>query len=78
MFYFIQGLQEALDWLRENFADAADDLDSSIIDDDETGIPLVPILDCAVEAMENQTFLNLLKAFGIQEPYDEQVCFFIK
>lgn len=63
-------MEEALEWLKESFSDAIEDFD-----DDETteGIPLVPIMDYAVNAMENKDFLDALKSLGICSPSDEQV-----
>lgn len=66
------GLEEALEWIRESFSDAAEDMENDPSDDDESGVPIVPILDCAIQAMENPLFQKLLKAFGIQRPFDEQ------
>lgn len=64
-------MDEALEWLKESFSDAIEDFD----DDDEAadGIPLVPIMDYAVNAMENKDFLDALKTLGICSPADEQV-----
>ncbi|GJQ77730.1 putative tmeless protein [Trypoxylus dichotomus] len=65
------GMSDALEWLRESFSDAADDMEADP-ETDETGIPLVPILDCSVTAMEDTQFQRLLLAFGIARPADEQ------
>ncbi|CAH0554108.1 unnamed protein product [Brassicogethes aeneus] len=61
-------MSEPLEWLKESISDAIEDYD----DDDNEGIPLVPIMDYAVTAMENAEFQNLLKSFGVLEPFDEQ------
>lgn len=72
IFYFTLGMQDALEWLKDNFSDAADDVEEDD-DNDENGIPLVTILDCSVEAMENSDFQKLLIAFGVSKPASEQV-----
>ncbi|KAK9703332.1 Timeless PAB domain [Popillia japonica] len=65
------GMSDALEWLRESFTDAAEDIDVDP-ETDESGIPLVPILDCSVTAMEDGRFQNVLLAFGVVKPADEQ------
>ncbi|KAG5899963.1 hypothetical protein JTB14_034534 [Gonioctena quinquepunctata] len=60
--------EEALDWLKDSISDAIEDYE----DGTGEGIPLVPIMDYATEAMENDKFKSLLKALGISEPFDEQ------
>lgn len=65
-------MSDALEWLRESFTDAAEDIDVDP-ETDESGIPLVPILDCSVTAMEDGRFQNVLLAFGVVKPADEQV-----
>ncbi|KAK9879043.1 hypothetical protein WA026_003849 [Henosepilachna vigintioctopunctata] len=62
------GMNEALNWLKESFEDAIEDYE----DDADEGIPLVPIMDHAVKAMEDEDFHNLLLALGIAKPSDEQ------
>lgn len=64
------GLNDALEWIKENFEDAMEDLAD---EDDENGIPIVAILDCAVNAMDNPLFLKMIKSMGINEPADAQV-----
>nr|XP_022919507.1 protein timeless homolog [Onthophagus taurus] len=66
------GMSDAVQWLRESFEDVAEDVEDDNLDDDDIGIPIVPILDCAISAMENLKFLELLKGFGVKEPFDEQ------
>lgn len=65
-------MTEALDWLKESFSDVADDLEENPDDNDE-GVPLVAILECSLNAMENENFLKLLRGFGVKEPANEQV-----
>ncbi|KAL3279148.1 hypothetical protein HHI36_016662 [Cryptolaemus montrouzieri] len=61
-------MKEALEWLKESFSDAIEDFD----DDTDEGIPLVPIMDYAVNAMDNNDFQNFLLGLGISKPFDEQ------
>lgn len=67
--FIVPGRQEALNWLKESLSDAIEDFE----DGSNEGIPLVPIMDYAQQAMENGEFQEMLKAFGICEPFDEQV-----
>ncbi|XP_017783660.1 PREDICTED: protein timeless homolog, partial [Nicrophorus vespilloides] len=59
---------DALGWLKESFEDAIEDLD----DDADEGVPLVPIMDQQVAAMDSEEFKGLLRGLGISEPSDEQ------
>lgn len=58
-----------MDWLKESLSDAIEDFENG----NNEGIPLVPIMDYAQEAIENSEFQEMLKAFAICEPFDEQV-----
>jgi hypothetical protein len=49
--------------------------DDREVDGQEEIIPLVPISEEAMTAMENPEFLKLLTALNIVPPSDEQVCF---
>nr|XP_023016006.1 protein timeless homolog [Leptinotarsa decemlineata] len=60
--------QEALEWLKDSLSDAIEDYE----DGNDVGIPLVPIMDYAVAAMEHEAFQKLLKGFGVSEPFVEQ------
>lgn len=62
-------MTEALDWLKESISDAIEDFE----DDTEEGIPLVPIMDYSISAMENTYFQDMLQAMGISKPSNEQV-----
>ncbi|KAJ3627537.1 hypothetical protein MTP99_014908 [Tenebrio molitor] len=62
-------MSEALDWVKESLSDAVEDFEN---DDNCESIPLVPIMDYAVDAMENADFQETLRALGIAEPFDEQ------
>lgn len=61
----------ALEWIKECIDDLVDDIENDPDDDDE-GVPIVPIMESSVSAMENEKFLYLLRAFGFVEPADEQ------
>lgn len=66
---FVPDMSEPLEWLNESLTDAIEDYGTG----DNEGIPLVPISDYAMTAMENPDFQNLLRALGIDEPSSEQV-----
>lgn len=66
-------MAEALEWLKDSFCDAAEDFNEGDGDGTGEGIPLVPIMDYAVNAMENKDFLDVLKSLGVCPPADEQV-----
>jgi len=65
-------MTEALCWVSSSLEEVADDREA---DGDEETIPLVPISEEAMTAMENPQFLKLLTALGIVAPSDEQVNF---
>lgn len=65
-------MSSALEWIKECIDDLVDDMENDP-DDNGEGIPIVPILESAVNAIDNDDFLKLLRAFGFQEPSDEQV-----
>ncbi|CAH1127073.1 unnamed protein product [Ceutorhynchus assimilis] len=62
-------MRESLEWLKESLGDAIEDYET---ENDGEGIPLVPVMDYAEAAMENDEFLQLLKAFGVCPPFEEQ------
>ncbi|XP_055901939.1 protein timeless homolog [Eupeodes corollae] len=57
---------DALEWLKESFADAAEDSETPSEEDD--GVPLLPLLEVQKEAMEDEEFKKLLLALGAQPP----------
>lgn len=63
--------KDNLDWIQESLNDAAEDVEDSSDPDD--GVPLVPFTAKQRESFENQTFKDLLKALGFQEPVKEMV-----
>lgn len=65
-------MSSALEWIKESIEDVVDELENDP-DGDEEGVPLVPIMESAITAMENEEFLKLIRAFDIEEPADEQV-----
>lgn len=62
-------MSEALEWVKESLYDAIEDFE----DGNDEGIPLVPIMDYAVNAMESNEFQQMLEALGLCKPFDEQV-----
>lgn len=71
-FVALADMSNALEWIKECIDDLVDDLENDP-DDDGEGVPIVPIMESAVSAMDNNDFLKLLQAFGFHEPSDEQV-----
>jgi hypothetical protein len=65
-------MADALRWVSSSLQEVADDMEA---DGEEEAVPLVPISDEALTAMENPQFLTLLKALNIVPPSDEQVRF---
>ncbi|XP_055851009.1 protein timeless homolog [Episyrphus balteatus] len=59
---------DALEWLKESFADAAEDSETPSEEDD--GVPLLPLLEIQKEAMEDDNFKKLLLALGAQPPLE--------
>ncbi|XP_046407332.1 protein timeless homolog [Ischnura elegans] len=59
------GYSEALEWLMESLNEAAED-------EGEESVPLLPISENAILAMEDANFLKVLMLHGIVEPDGEQ------
>ncbi|XP_033611044.1 protein timeless homolog [Cryptotermes secundus] len=62
-------MTNALHWVSSSLQEVADDREA---DGGEEIIPLVPITEEAMTAMENPQFLKLLTALNIVPPSDEQ------
>ncbi|XP_075231727.1 uncharacterized protein LOC142330388 [Lycorma delicatula] len=62
------GFHEPLEWLITSLLETIEDLD----DDDETGIPLLPITEECIKSMEDKVFLEMLTGIGINCPSSEQ------
>lgn len=63
--------KEALEWLLEALSDALEDIeDNQVADTDDagTGIPIVPILETQIQAIENDVFKRLMSAICLQSP----------
>ncbi|XP_065358652.1 protein timeless homolog [Calliphora vicina] len=58
--------QEAIDWLKECLDDAAED--TELAEEEDDGVPLVPLQELQKEAMEDDNFKKVLVALGIQPP----------
>lgn len=71
------GMSDALEWIRDSFGDALEDLEVEDNDNDgqEEGVPLVPLMEHSITAMDNETFLRILRAMHVHEPADEQETF---
>lgn len=65
--------KEALEWLVETFSDALEDIEGNQVDDeDETGIPIVPIQETQIQAVENYEFQRMMSAIGLKSPDDNE------
>lgn len=69
--------KENLEWIQESLHDAAEDLEESSEDPDD-GVPLVTFTAKQRDSFENQTFKDLLRALGFQEPIKEMVCMILQ
>jgi hypothetical protein len=63
-------MAEAVSWIASSLEDVAVDREA---DGDQEPVPLVPIGEEAMTAMEEPRFLKLLTALDIVPPSDEQV-----
>jgi hypothetical protein len=63
-------MTEAVRWIASSLEDVAVDREA---DGDQESVPLVPIGEEAMTAMEEPQFLKLLTALDIVPPSDEQV-----
>lgn len=66
-------MSNSLKWIVENMTEAAEDLEQELDLDNNEGVPLVPIGEEDVLAMDNALFKRTLTALGIQKPANEQV-----
>ena len=65
---FASDMEEALEWIKESVQDVLDDRD----EESSEGIPLVPLTDCSLAAMDSPSFQKLLRAMGFVPPADGQ------
>lgn len=65
-------MKSALLWLVESLNDAADDLDV-----DESDIPLLPLTDDCMVAVNDSDFQNAMEVLGIHKPATIQVIYLI-
>nr|CAD7462788.1 unnamed protein product [Timema tahoe] len=63
------GMKEALEWVQSTLAEEADDRDDELA---EEGVPMLPLTEGTISAMEDATFLRLLTALGLTKPFQEQ------
>lgn len=64
---------DPLKWVAENLEEVALDQEAEGYDPNAEGIPLVPISNDCVQAMEEELFKKILMGVGIMPPSDEQV-----
>jgi hypothetical protein len=67
-------MADALRWVSSSLQEVADDREADGEGEEDT-IPLVPLSEEAMTAMENPQFLKLLTALNLVPPSDEQVSF---
>ncbi|KAH9640510.1 hypothetical protein HF086_018176 [Spodoptera exigua] len=65
-------LTEALKWLAENLEEVALDQEAEGYDPESEGVPLLPISQESVDAMESELFKKILLGVGVVPPFDEQ------
>ncbi|XP_067015492.2 protein timeless homolog [Anabrus simplex] len=65
------GMTEALEWIGESLEETAEDQEHNPDDIDE-GVPLLPLSEAAILAMDTPSFQNMLQSLGINSPADEQ------
>ncbi|XP_012062583.1 PREDICTED: protein timeless homolog [Atta cephalotes] len=63
-----RNMKEALEWIKESLQDVLDDRDEESFE----GIPLVPLTDYSMAAMDSPSFQKLLRAMGFVPPADGQ------
>ncbi|KAG5333986.1 TIM protein, partial [Acromyrmex charruanus] len=63
-----RNMEEALEWIKESLQDILDDRD----EESSEGIPLVPLTDYSLAAMDSPSFQKLLRAMGFVPPADGQ------
>lgn len=73
MCVFVAGRKEGLVWLLECLRETRQDrLDGDDGAGDEA-IPLLPLSDSSIDAMEDHNFLNFIAKLGLAPPSNEQV-----
>ncbi|XP_022825293.1 protein timeless homolog [Spodoptera litura] len=65
-------LTEALKWLAENLEEVALDQEAEGYDPESEGVPLLPLSQESVDAMESKLFKKVLLGVGVVPPFDEQ------
>ena len=61
-------MKNAVEWILSSLEEALED-----IGDEESDIPILPLADFSVKAMDNDMFQRLLQAIGIKQPVNFQV-----
>lgn len=69
-----EDLRKNIDWIRESLNDAAEDA-GDYSEDPDDGVPLVPFSSKHRDALEFETFRQLLLALGLQAPAQNTVSF---
>ncbi|XP_065210655.1 protein timeless homolog [Planococcus citri] len=61
------GMKEALDWIETSLNEVLEELG-----DDEEDVPILPLADYSIKAIDDKDFQTFLKAIGIKPPADSQ------
>lgn len=61
-------MEEALEWIESSLNEVLEELG-----DDEDDVPILPLADYSIKAMDSHEFQNFLKSIGIKPPADHQV-----
>jgi hypothetical protein len=62
------GLQAIVEWVKESLEETLAD-----IDDDETDVPLVPIIPETQQGIEHEDVVNMLRSLGLKSPRENMV-----
>lgn len=68
-------MSEALDWVRSCFDEEIADRENST--DEPQPVPLLPLSEEAIVAVDEPVFLNVLTALGLSSPTEGQVIYVV-
>ncbi len=61
-------MKESVQWIISSLEEVIEDMD-----EDESDVPILPLADFSIKAMDNSVFQSLLTVIGIKPPSDIQV-----
>ncbi len=64
---FVAEFKSPIEWLKTTLSDEADDREAEDVDGDE-GVPILPLTEDCILAMEKEKFLKLMKLLEIAPP----------